>query len=149
MAVHELRDEQIVARPIDEVFAFFARASNLALLMPPQLGFRITGSEPIELRVGAVIEYRLRVHGIPLRWVARIEEWETNRTFVDRQLRGPYRLWLHRHSFEPTPDGTRVREHVRYALPFGRLGGLALPLVRRDLRRIFEFRAAELSRLLG
>ncbi|MGH2852298.1 MAG: SRPBCC family protein [Solirubrobacteraceae bacterium] len=149
MRVQELRDEQTLARPIDEVFAFFARASNLALLMPPELGFRLAASEPIELRAGALLEYRLRVHGIPLRWVARIEEWEPNRTFVDRQLRGPYRLWLHRHSFDPVADGTLVREHVRYALPFGRLGDLALPLVRRDLRRLFEFRAAELSRLLG
>jgi len=90
---------------------------------------------------GTRIDYRLRLHGVPLRWESRIEEWHPGRGFVDRQLRGPYRLWRHRHSFAARDGGTVVRDEVDYALPLGRLGELAHPLfVRRDLERIFAYR---------
>ena len=91
---------------------------------------------------GALIEYRLRLHGVPVRWLTRIEEWEPGRRFVDAQLRGPYRLWHHTHAFEPDGDGgTLMRDTVRYALPLGPLGELAHRLfVRARPRAIFDFR---------
>ena len=102
------------------------------------------------MRVGTVIEYRLRLHAIPLRWTSRIDEWDERRVFVDRQVRGPYRLWRHRHEFEARPEGTVVRDRVDYSLPFGPAGELAHALfVRRDLDRIFDFRRAAIARLLG
>jgi ligand-binding SRPBCC domain-containing protein len=98
---------------------------------------------------GTLIDYRLRLHGLPLRWVTRIEEWEPNRVFVDRQLRGPYRLWHHRHEFTRASDGTLVRDLVHYALPLGPLGALAhAALVRRDVARIFDFRQRSVGQIL-
>ena len=143
MTVYELIREQVVRRPIEETFAFFARAHNLQAITPPWLGFEVITPEPIAMRTGTVIDYRLRVHRMPLRWRARIEDWREERAFVDRQIRGPYRLWHHLHEFERRPEGTLVRDHVRYALRLGPLGGLAHGLqVRRDLERIFDYRAA-------
>ncbi|MBV8991502.1 MAG: SRPBCC family protein [Solirubrobacterales bacterium] len=148
--VHVLERQQLVPRPLGEVFAFFSQAGNLERITPPWLRFRLLTPEPIEMREGTLIEYRLQLHGIPVRWMSRIEEWEDGSTFVDRQLRGPYRLWHHRHEFVAAGDATVVRDRVRYALPFGALGELAhVAFVRRDLARIFGFRRAAVTRLLG
>jgi ligand-binding SRPBCC domain-containing protein len=148
--VHELRREQLVPRPVDETFAFFAQARNLERITPPWLHFDVLTPAGAEMATGTIIDYRLRLHGIPLRWTARIEDWRAGREFVDRQIHGPYRLWRHRHEFSPHPDGTVVRDHVSYALPFGPAGEVAHALgVRRDLDRIFSFRAAAVERELG
>ena len=101
------------------------------------------------MRAGTLIEYRLRLHGLPVRWLTRISEWVPGERFVDEQVRGPYALWHHTHLFEPDGDGTIVRDRVRYRLPLGPLGAAAhLLLVRRDLERIFDFRQAAVERLL-
>jgi ligand-binding SRPBCC domain-containing protein len=148
--VHCLEREQLVARPLEEVFGFFSRAGNLERITPPWLQFKLLTPEPIEMRAGTLIEYRLHLHGVPLRWVSRIEEWEHGRVFVDRQLHGPYKLWDHRHEFTALDGATVVRDRVRYSLPLGILGELAhAGLVRRDLRRIFGFRRAAVAQLLG
>ena len=149
MKVHVLEREQLVPRPLDEVFAFFAQARNLERITPPWLRFEVLTPEPIAMAPGTLIDYRLRLRGIPLRWRSRIEEWEDGRAFADRQLRGPYRLWHHRHEFVACGAGTVVRDRVRYALPLGRLGSLAhAAFVRRDLERIFDHRRAAVRRLL-
>jgi ligand-binding SRPBCC domain-containing protein len=148
--VHRLQREQYVDRPLADVFDFFAEAYNLERITPPWLSFTVLTPDPIEMRVGTLIDYRLRVHGIPLRWTSRIEDWEPGRSFVDRQLRGPYGLWHHRHTFDEQGQGTVVRDEVDYAMPFGALGDLAHPLfVRRDLERIFTYRHEAVPRLLG
>jgi ligand-binding SRPBCC domain-containing protein len=150
VTAHRLEREQYLDQPLDVVFAFFADARNLERLTPPWLSFHLLTEDPIEMRVGALIDYRLRVHGVPVRWTSVIEEWEPGRGFVDRQLRGPYGLWHHRHRFEPSGEGTLVRDEVDYALPLGRLGDLAHPLfVRRDLERIFAYRHEAVSRLIS
>jgi ligand-binding SRPBCC domain-containing protein len=140
--VHRLEREQVVPAPSGEVFSFFAQARNLERITPSWLGFEVLTPEPLRMAPGTLIEYRLRLHGIPLRWLTRIEEWDAGRAFVDRQLRGPYRLWHHRHEFEPRGDRvTLVRDRVDYALPVGLLGELARrAFVGRDLERIFDFR---------
>jgi ligand-binding SRPBCC domain-containing protein len=144
--MYVLRRRQILPASPADVFPFFADAQNLERITPPWLRFEVLTPEPIAMRTGTVVQYRLRLHGLPLRWTARIEDWQEGRAFVDRQIRGPYRLWHHRHEFEPHPGGTLVRDHVRYALPLGPLGALAHRLaVRRDLDRIFAFRAAAVS----
>jgi ligand-binding SRPBCC domain-containing protein len=142
MRVHRLEREQLVPAPLADVFAFFAEARNLERITPAWLRFEVLTPEPLQMAPGTLIEYRLRLHGIPVRWLTRIEEWERERAFVDRQLRGPYRLWHHRHEFEARgEDATVVRDRVDYALPFGVLGELARRLfVGRDLERIFAFR---------
>lgn len=150
MRVHKLQRVQRVARPLELVFEFFARAGNLERITPPWLSFGLLSEEPIEMREGALIEYRLRLHGVPLRWISRIEEWEPGRLFVDRQIEGPYSLWHHEHQFTRVNGDTLVRDRVRYALPLGPLGELGQALfVRRDLDRIFRYRYEAVERLLG
>lgn len=142
MRVEVLRREQRLPQTPEQVFPFFADARNLEAITPPWLGFRVVTPEPIDMRAGALIEYRLRLRGVPLRWRTRIAVWDPPRRFVDVQLSGPYRLWHHTHDFEPDgDDGTVMRDTVRYAIPFGALGRLAHALVvRRDLDAIFAFR---------
>jgi ligand-binding SRPBCC domain-containing protein len=148
-ATHVLEREQLVPREPGGVFSFYADARNLEAITPPWLGFRITTPGVIEMRPGTVIEYRLRLHGVPVRWRTRIVAWEPGAMFCDLQLRGPYRHWEHLHTFEPVDGGTIVRDRVTYALPLGPLGRLAHALVvRRDLEAIFDFRQQATARAL-
>lgn len=146
---HVLQREQLIPRPIDEVFAFFADAANLEAITPPWLGFHILTPTPIAMHTGARIRYRLRWHGLPMHWLTEIESWAPPTRFVDWQVQGPYRLWHHTHEFEPVANGTRMRDVVRYALPLGCLGRLAHRWrVRKDLDAIFDYRAVKVSELL-
>ena len=150
MIVHRLQREQTVARPLDEVFDFFAEARNLERLTPPWLTFAVLTPDPIPMHVGTLIDYKLRLHGIPFSWTTRIESWEPGQGFVDRQIAGPYGLWHHQHTFRAQGDTTVIGDTVDYALPLGRLGDLAHPLfVRRDVERIFAYRHEAAERLLS
>ena len=150
MEVHTLQREQRLPRSPEAVFAFFADARNLAAITPPLLGFRIVTREPIEMRAGTLIQYRLRVHGVAVKWTTVIREWDPPHRFVDEQLRWPYALWHHTHTFEDDgAGGTVMGDVVRYAIGFGALGGLAQRLlVGRDLDAIFDYRAARVPELL-
>ena len=142
------REQHLPGSP-EEVFAFFADARNLEAITPPLLRFRVVTPDPIEMRVGTFIQYRLRLHGVPVRWDTSIQAWDPPHRFVDVQVRGPYALWHHTHTFEPSGEGTLMRDLVRYAIPFGPLGALAdRLLVRRDLDAIFDFRARAVTALL-
>jgi ligand-binding SRPBCC domain-containing protein len=143
-----LEREQRVLRPRSEVFAFFAEASNLERLTPPTLRFRILTPLPITMRAGAIIDYRLSLMGVPFRWRTVIELFEPEVRFVDMQQAGPYALWRHLHEFVEVPGGTLVRDRVEYRLPLGPLGHLAHALlVRRQLRRIFDYRREVIAAL--
>jgi ligand-binding SRPBCC domain-containing protein len=149
--VHLLERRQRVELPIEEAFAFYGDARNLELITPPWLGFEVTTRAPIEMGVGTLIEYRLRLHRLPVRWRTRIEAWEPPRRFVDAQIRGPYSLWEHTHTFEEDgPGATIIEDRVRYSIPFGLLGELANRLlVQRDLRQIFDYRRDAVGREMG
>lgn len=136
--------EQMLPRPVDEVFPFFADAYNLETITPDFLKFHVVTPRPIDMREGALIDYKLKVRGLPIRWRTRIEAWDPPHRFVDVQLKGPYRKWHHTHSFEPTPDGgTLVRDVVRYR-PIG--GAIVNKLfVQRDVVGIFEHRQRVLA----
>jgi ligand-binding SRPBCC domain-containing protein len=142
---HTIQREQRVQGDPETVFGFFADAGNLESITPPWLQFRIVTPRPIDMREGALIEYRLKLHGLPIRWLTRIDEWVPGQRFVDSQLHGPYALWHHTHEFEADGDGTIVRDTVRYALPLGPLGEIAhRAFVARDLKRIFDYRTVSL-----
>jgi ligand-binding SRPBCC domain-containing protein len=139
------RSEIWLPRPLPEVFAFFADACNLQALTPDWLDFSILTPAPILMRPGALIDYRLRLHGFRIRWQTEITAWEPPHRFVDEQRRGPYRLWVHEHHFEARDGGAEVRDIVRYAAPGGRL--VEWLFVRRDVERIFQFRREKLLAL--
>jgi ligand-binding SRPBCC domain-containing protein len=150
MRFHTRRREQWTPRSLKEVFGFFSELRNLEAITPPWLKFEIVTREPIRLARGAQIDYRLRVHGAPMQWTTEIRRWRPPHGFVDSELRGPYVLWSHSHRFDEGDGGTRMRDVVRYRLPFGPLGRLLNRLVAaRDLRSIFDYRAAKIRDFLG
>ena len=147
MRVHEFQTELWLPLPPDELFPFFADAANLDALTPPWLQFHIVTPPPIVLREGALIDYRLRVRGVPLRWRTRINVWQPPHRFEDEQIRGPYRKWIHEHKFEARDGGTLARDAVRYAVPFDFMAHRWL--VRPDVEKIFQYRAEVLQQRFG
>jgi hypothetical protein len=138
MKIFTLTAEQSLPRILREVFPFFADPRNLERITPPWLHFEILTAIAIEMRVGTLIDYRLRLHGIPIRWQSEITAWNPPHRFVDEQRRGPYSIWIHEHTFEAKGSETIVRDHVRYAVPGGRL--VQKYLVAPDIEKIFAFR---------
>lgn len=142
--------EQWVPRPPAEVFAFFANPRNLERITPPSVKFRILDVSTPQLEAGTRIDYRLSLHGVPVRWQSLIRDWQPERSFVDVQTRGPYRSWEHTHTFTPHDGGTVIGDHVVYELPLGALGELiAGSWVDADLEKIFAFRRATIGALFG
>ena len=142
-----LHQELWLPKPRSELFPFFADARNLEVITPPWLRFEIASPTPIRMQPGTLIDYNLRVYGIPFRWRSEITVWEPPYRFVDEQRKGPYRRWIHEHRFEERDGGTLCVDHVRYAV----LGGAVIErlFVRRDIARIFSFRTEKLNELMG
>lgn len=133
-----LTTELWLPQPIETVFSYFCDVRNLEAITPPWLRFRIISDPTAELRAGSLIDYRLRLHGLPIRWRTEITEWSPSRRFIDTQSKGPYRKWRHLHTFEPAIGGTLACDQVDYSMVCGGLANWLL--VRRDLYRIFEYR---------
>lgn len=149
--VYTLTTWQWFPLPRDTVFPFFADATNLERITPDVLRFRVLTPAPIQMRPGALIDYRLSLRGMPMRWRTEITAWDPPRRFEDRQLRGPYRQWLHTHLFEEADGGTTVRDEVRYRLrgPDLLTGPINRLLVQPDVSRIFAYRHGALEQALG
>jgi ligand-binding SRPBCC domain-containing protein len=147
VTVHRFEMEQWLPRPRTEVFPFFADAANLQAITPPWLDFKVVTPGPVTMRPGALIDYRLKLRGIPIGWRTEISVWEPPFRFVDRQLKGPYRQWIHEHTFEEKDGGTLCRDQVDYAV----LGGALVNrfFVRRDVETIFAYRREKLDRMFG
>jgi ligand-binding SRPBCC domain-containing protein len=143
--LHRLRASQTVPAPLADVFPFFADAANLESITPPFLRFRIATALPVAMGAGTLLDYRLRLHGVPIGWHTRISVWQPPRRFVDEQLRGPYALWRHEHRFTATADGhgTHVTDEVVYAHRGGAIANRLL--VAPDLERIFRYRQERLA----
>ena len=147
--LHLLRAVTPLPLPRSEVFPFFAAAENLERITPPELRFSIVTPLPAAMREGALIDYRIRLNGLPFGWRTEITEWNPPYAFTDTQIRGPYHTWIHRHTFQETDAGTLMVDEVRYRLPLWPLGEAALPLVRAKLRRFFAYRGDAIRELLG
>lgn len=143
--VHET--SMVLPRSLEELYPFFAEARNLETITPPWLRFSVLTPAPIEMRAGTLIDYRLAWRGIPIRWRTVIDAWEPPHRFVDRMLKGPYRLWAHKHTFTPVVGGVRCDDRVEYAVPGGTL--VQRLMVGRDVARIFAYRTAKLRELFG
>jgi uncharacterized protein (TIGR01777 family) len=142
--------EQWLPQPVARLWPFFCDAHNLETITPPFLHFRVLGQSGGEIGTGTLIDYRLRLDGIPIAWQSRIDAWDPPRSFVDAQVKGPYRLWHHTHEFEPLGAGTLMRDTVRYQLPAGWLGTLAAGRrVAGYVERIFDFRSRRIDELFG
>ncbi len=147
---YHLERSQFIPRSLEETFFFFSDAANLERITPEFLRFQIVTPSPIQLQVGALIDYRLRLLGVPLRWRTQIEVFEPPTRFVDVQLQGPYRYWRHTHEFRRDGDGTRMLDRVDYQLPMGFVGAIVHGIfVRRTLETIFDFRSQRISELLN
>ncbi len=147
MRIYELTAKVWLGRPRDEVFRFFADASNLEAITPAFLKFSIATSGPIEMGEGALIDYRLKVRGLPLRWRTLIRAWDPPHRFIDEQIRGPYRQWVHEHTFDEQDGGTLCGDRVLYAVPGG--GLVHWLAVKRDVASIFAYRQEKLIETLG
>ena len=147
MKEHVFETELWLPRPREEVFRFFAEARNLEILTPPWLKFEVLTPGPTVMRPGTLIDYRITVHGLPIRWRTEILEWNPPHQFVDLQLRGPYTLWHHTHTFEERQGGTVCHDRVRYRPRGGAIVNWLF--VRRDVERIFQYRQQRLRELFG
>lgn len=149
MAEHTLTRTLVLDLPIRETFEFFANAGNLERITPPELNFRITTPQPIEVVKGTMIDYQLKLRGIPLTWKTLISEWEPPFSFTDEALKSPYSQWIHRHTFREVGEGrTEIHDEVRYRLPLEPLGDLAHWYVRGELDYIFDFRQEAVADIL-
>lgn len=150
MAEHILTRTLTLNLPRVEVFDFFADAGNLERITPPELSFHIVTPQPIDIKQGTLIDYRLRMNGIPMSWRTEISVWNPPFEFVDQQLRGPYAQWIHRHTFtELAPEKTLIEDEVRYRLPLEPLGDIAHFIVRGRLDHIFDFRQKAVADFFG
>jgi uncharacterized protein (TIGR01777 family) len=142
-----------VNRKMDEVIPFFSSEKNLEKITPHFLLFHVLGKSTLEMEEGTLIDYRLKIHGFPVRWQTRISKWQMNPVyseFVDEQISGPYARWHHTHGFEPVAGGTWLTDRVVFRLPWVSLGGqLALPWVQKDVRSIFEYRKKVISEIFS
>lgn len=142
--------ETFVPRPQEEVFAFFSRAENLEKITPPKLRFKILTPLSITMQEGALIDYRIRLLGLPFKWRTEITLWEPPFRFRDVQLSGPYRKWEHTHSFEAADGGTRMRDEVHYQIPLDLLSPLTNRFfIRKQIADIFEHRKDALDAIFG
>lgn len=146
--IHTLRTAFKLARPTEDIFAFFSEAANLERITPPELNFQVRLPRPAAIRTGSLIDYRLRLFGIPFDWRSEITTWNPPHEFVDRQISGPYRLWIHTHRFNEEKGGTIIEDEVRYELPLWPAGEIAHPLVRLQLERIFRYREKKIREIL-
>lgn len=149
--IYRLSRVQIVPADLETVWKFFATPRNLNELTPPEMRFAILSGADEPMYPGQLIEYRIQlVPGVVVPWLTEIVHAEPQRRFIDEQRFGPYKFWYHEHRFAPTPEGTRLEDHVAYGLPLGVLGQLAHAFwVRRQLEHIFEFRRRAIERIFG
>jgi len=146
----QIAETQFVPHPVAVVFEFFSDPANLEAITPPWLNFRVVRVSTPRIQKGTLIDYKLRLRGLPLRWQSRIDDWQVKSHFVDVQTKGPYALWHHEHRFTAEGGGTRIHDLVNYRLPLGRFGNFCAGwFVSRDVRKIFAYRQAAIAKIFA
>jgi uncharacterized protein len=144
---NQFSSKQFVPFSRSQVFSFFSKAENLEILTPPWLNFHILDKSTPEIAKETLINYQLKIHGVPVKWRTLIKEWNPDSSFVDFQLKGPYRKWHHLHTFEKVPGGTLISDDVTFEIPGWIFGKLLLPLVKTDVQKIFNYRQKRIKEL--
>jgi hypothetical protein len=148
MTPHIIVRKTVINRPIEEVFEFFSKAENLNLLTPPELQFKILTPLPIKMKAGTLIDYKIKLNGIPFLWKTEISTWKVNECFVDQQLKGPYRVWHHTHSFKSIDGGTEMTDEVKYLSPGWFLEPIIQVLfIKKKVESIFDYRNQKLKEI--
>ena len=148
MKLYTLESNQFINKPIEEVFQFFSKPENLSVITPAKLGFKILSPNPIKMEVGRLIDYNIYLMGIPIHWRTLITDYEPPNMFVDQQIKGPYAMWHHTHTFHKVKGGVEIKDRVVYSIPFGFLGRLLNYLwIKRDLNNIFLYRKKVIDKL--
>ena len=148
MKLYTLESNQFINKPIEEVFQFFSKPENLSVITPAKLGFKILSPTPIKMEVGRLIDYNIYLMGIPIHWRTLITDYEPPNMFVDQQIKGPYAMWHHTHTFHKVKGGVEIKDRVVYSIPFGFLGRLLNYLwIKRDLNNIFLHRKKVIDKL--
>ena len=148
MKLYTLESNQFINKPIEEVFQFFSKPENLSVITPAKLGFKILSPNPIKMEVGRLIDYNIYLMGIPIHWRTLITDYEPPNMFVDQQIKGPYAIWHHTHTFHKGKGGVEIKDRVVYSIPFGFLGRLLNYLwIKRDLNNIFLYRKKVIDKL--
>ena len=148
MKLYTIESNQFINKPIEEVFQFFSKPENLSVITPAKLGFKILSPNPIKMEVGRLIDYNIYLLGIPIHWRTLITDYEPPNMFVDQQIKGPYAMWHHTHTFHKVKGGVEIKDRVVYSIPFGFLGRLLNYLwIKRDLNNIFLHRKKVIDKL--
>ena len=148
MKLYTLDSIQFINKPIEDVFEFFSNPDNLSVITPPKLGFKILTPTPIKMSVGRLIDYKIYLMGIPIHWRTLITEFDPPHTFIDQQIKGPYTIWHHTHTFQKVDGGVEIKDRVVYSIPFSILGRILNFLwIRKDLENIFNYRKKVIDEL--
>ena len=150
MKLYTLDSIQFINKPIEDVFEFFSNPDNLSVITPPKLGFKILTPTPIKMSVGRLIDYKIYLMGIPIHWRTLITNFDPPHTFIDQQIKGPYTIWHHTHTFQKVDGGVEIKDRVVYSIPFSILGRILNFLwIRKDLENIFNYRKKVIDELFG
>lgn len=148
MKLYTLDSIQFINKPIEDVFEFFSNPDNLSVITPPKLGFKILTPTPIKMSVGRLIDYKIYLMGIPIHWRTLITDFDPPHTFIDQQIKGPYNIWHHTHTFQKVDGGVEIKDRVVYSIPFSILGRILNFLwIRKDLENIFNYRKKVIDEL--
>jgi ligand-binding SRPBCC domain-containing protein len=150
MKTFEISTKQYINKPLEVVFEFFSKPENLEMITPASLSFNILTPTPIKMGKGSLIDYTIRLFGIPIHWRTLISDYEPPFRFVDQQIKGPYTFWHHTHTFQSVDGRVEIIDKVIYSLPMGWLGTLAHSIwVRKDLEKIFDYRKNVIQNYFG
>ena len=150
MSMFQYKTEQFLPICMDEAWSFFSSPKNLSTITPDELDFKIlTVLNDEEIYEGMKIDYIVKpLFKIPVHWQTEIIKVKKGMFFLDKQLKGPYKVWEHSHTFRSINGGVLMHDEINYELPFGILGNIAHNLlIRKKIENIFMYRKKNLEKI--